>query len=290
MTGELEKSLGVIEEMSASYPRRPLASMAITYAELGQYDKAIEAIKRIQPSISHYGSFANFLVGLNRLEEAGRVLHEAQERKLDSYIFHVALYAIAFLGGDSAAMTREQQWFAAKPDMAMVGLSLESDTQAYGGRLAQARNLTRRSVDAAVRADSKENGAIWWESAALREAAFGSSAEARRAADAGWKLYPESQGVAVEAALAYAMAGDSAKAESLAAEIRKLHPLDTQTQSLWLPAIQAQLALNRHDPAGALAALQRAVPPIEYGAIAIPQQPFADLYGLHSRRGQSRGG
>ncbi|HUE03317.1 MAG TPA: hypothetical protein VMR62_27390 [Bryobacteraceae bacterium] len=123
-------------------------------------------------------------------------------------------------------------------------------------------------MDAAVRADSKENGAIWWESAALREAAFGNSAEARRAADAGWKLYPESQGVAVEAALAYAMPGDSAKAESLAAEIRKLHPLDTQTQSLWLPAIQAQLALNRHDPAGALAALQRAVPPIEYGAIA----------------------
>ena len=76
---------------------------------------------------SHYRSLANFLVGLNRLEEAGRILHESQERKLDSYIFHVALYAIAFLGGDSAAMTREQLWFAARPDMAMVGLSLESD-------------------------------------------------------------------------------------------------------------------------------------------------------------------
>jgi eukaryotic-like serine/threonine-protein kinase len=74
--------------------------------------------------------------------------------------------------------------------------------------------------------------------------------------------------VAVEAALAYAMVGDSAEAESLAAEIRKLHPLDTQSQSLWLPAIQAQLALNKHDPDTALAALQPALPPIEYGAIA----------------------
>ncbi len=268
VTGELEKAAQVFEELSSSYPRRPLATMAITYAELGQYDKAIEAIKRIRLSIGYYGSLANFLLGLNRLEEAARVLHEAQERKFDSYFFHVALYALAFLAHDSAPLTQQQQWFAAKPDVAMYGLSLESDTEAYGGRLAEARNRTRRSVGAAVRADSKENGAIWWESAALREAAFGNSAEARRAAEAGRKLYPESQGVAVEAALAYAMVGDSAKAESLAAEIRKLHPLDTQMQALWLPAIQAQLALNKHNPAAALAALQPALPPIEYGAIS----------------------
>jgi len=267
VTGELEKVAQVFQELASSYPRRPLPTEAITYAELGQYDKAIEAIKRIPPSIDHYGSLANFLLGVNRLDDAARVLHEARERKLDSYFFHVALYALAFLAQDPASLTQQQQWFAARPDLAPYGLSLESDTEAYAGRLTKARNLTRQSVDSAVRADSKENGAIWWESAALREAAFGNSAEARRAADAGWNLYPESQGVAVEAALAYAMAGESDKAESLAIKIDKLYPLDTQTQSLWLPAIRAQLALNRHDPAAALAALQPALPPIEYGAI-----------------------
>lgn len=223
---------------------------------------------------------------MNRLEEAARVLHEARERKFDSYFFHVAFYALAFLAGDSVSLTRERQWFAAQPDLEMFELSLDSDTEAYSGKLAKARNLTRQSVESAVRADSKEIGAIWLENAALREAAFGETGAARQAADAGWKLYPESQGVLVEAALAYAMAGESAKAQSLAARIQKLYPLDTQTQSLWLPAIQAQLELNRHNPAAALTALQSALPPIEYGAILF----LANISPLYTAyiRGEAR--
>src|SRR6202008_2112508 len=80
------------------------------------------------------------------------------------------------------------------------------------------------------------------------------------------KLAPASQGVEVEAALAFAMAGDTARAESLAQDLGKRYPLDTQMQSLWLPAIQAQLALNKKDPAAALNAPQ-AASPIELGQI-----------------------
>ena len=68
----------------------------------------------------------------------------------------------------------------------------------------KARERTKQAVDSAIRADSKETGAIWWENAALREAAFGNSSEAKQAAGEGLKLYPASQGVQVEAALAYA--------------------------------------------------------------------------------------
>ena len=66
------------------------------------------------------------------------------------------------------------------------------------------------------------------------------------------------QGVEVEAALAFAMAGETARAESLAQDLGKRHPLDTQMQSLWLPAIHAQLALNKKNPAAALNTLQAA--------------------------------
>ena len=38
-------------------------------------------------------------------------------------------------------------------------------------------------------------------------------------------------------------------------------------QSLWLPAIQAQLALNKKNPASALTALQAATPPLELGIV-----------------------
>jgi tetratricopeptide (TPR) repeat protein len=147
-----------------------------------------------------------------------------------------------------------------------LGLGLASDTEAYGGHLGKARELTKRAVDSAIRADSKENGAIWQENAALAQAAYGNPAEARQAAAEALKLAPTSQGVEVEAALAFAMAGDTARAESLAQDLGKRFPLDTQMQSLWLPAIQAQLALDKKNPAAALTALQ-AASPIELGQI-----------------------
>ncbi len=62
------------------------------------------------------------------------------------------------------------------------------------------------------------------------------------------------------------MAGDTARAESLAQDLNKRFPLYTQMQSLWLPAIQAQLALDRKNPAAAVTALH-ADSAIELGQI-----------------------
>jgi hypothetical protein len=91
-------------------------------------------------------------------------------------------------------------------------------------------------------------------------------AEARQSAAAALKLAPASKEAEVEAALAFAMAGDTARAESLAQDLGKRFPLDTQMQSLWLPAIQAQSALDRKNSTPALTALQAATP-IELGLI-----------------------
>ena len=63
------------------------------------------------------------------------------------------------------------------------------------------------------------------------------------------------------------MAGDAARAESLAQDLNQRFPLNTQMQSLWLPTIRAQLALDRKNPADALNGLQAAAPTIELGLI-----------------------
>ena len=102
----------------------------------------------------------------------GRAIQQAVARKLDDFILHNALYALAFLGADSSAMAEQQKWFAGHPDAENFGLSLASDTEAFAGHLGKARELTKRSVESAIRADSKENGAIWHENAAVREAAI----------------------------------------------------------------------------------------------------------------------
>jgi len=69
-----------------------------------------------------------------------------------------------------------------------------------------------------------------------------------------------------EAALAFAMANDGAHAESLARVLNQRFPLDTQMQSLWLPAIHAQLELNQKKPRAAIDLLQAAIP-VEFGQI-----------------------
>jgi hypothetical protein len=203
---------------------------------------------------------------LQRFDEARRIIQEAQARKLDDAVLHNALYALAFFEANSAAMLEQRGWYADKPEFENYGIALASDTEAYAGRVGKARELTKRAADSAIRADSKENGAIWQAIAAQREAVYGAATEARQTAGEALKLAPASPAVGSEAALAFALAGDTARAESLAQDLGKRFPLNTQMQSLWLPAIEAQLALDRKNPAVALKALQ-AASPIELGQI-----------------------
>ncbi len=273
VTGELEKAAQTNRERIANYPLNPFAyiDLAGNYDFEGQYEKSTELYRkgvRLDPDdVSSYVDLSNNLLALQRFDEARQIIQQAQTRKLDDYPLHLFLYALAFLRADSPAMAEQQQWFAGQPDAENWGLGLASDTEAYAGHLSKARELTRRSTDSAIRADSKETAAIWQESAALREAAFGNVGEARQAAAEALKLVPTSQDVGDEAALAFAMAGDVAQAESLVQDLNKRFPLDTQLQALWLPAIRAQLALTRKNPADALNALQSAAAPIELGQI-----------------------
>jgi eukaryotic-like serine/threonine-protein kinase len=270
VTGELDKAAQTYQEEIESYPRvgGAYVNLGIVYSEQGQYEKAVEVTRqalRLAPGENNYGNLANFTLALQRFDETRQVIHEAQARKLDNFILRNALYALAFLGSDSAAMAEQQRWFAGKPEE-NSGLALASDTEAYGGHVGKARELTKRAVDSAIRADSKENGAIWQAIAAQWKAAYGNPVDARQSAAEALKLVPASQGVEVEAALAFTMAGDTPRAESLAQDLGKRYPLDTQMQSLWLPAIQAQVALNKKNPAAALNTLQ-AASPIELGLI-----------------------
>jgi tetratricopeptide (TPR) repeat protein/predicted Ser/Thr protein kinase len=272
VTGELDKAVQTYQEAIESYPRyfAAYANLGTIFAEQGKYENADEVTRqalRLAPdSVNLYDNIANYALALQRFDETRQAIHEAQVRKADDFILHNALYALAFLGADSAAMAEQQQWFAGKPEHENDGLSLASDTEAYAGHLGKTRELTKRAVDSAIRADSMESAAIWQAIAAQRETAYGNATDARQQAAEALKLAPASQGVEVEAALAFAMAGDTARAESLAQDLGKRYPLDTQMQSLWLPAIQGQLGLNKKNPTAALNTLQ-AASPIELGQI-----------------------
>jgi DNA-binding winged helix-turn-helix (wHTH) protein/tetratricopeptide (TPR) repeat protein len=270
--GDLDKSAQAYREQIESYPRvvSAYANLGIVFAKQGQYEKATEITRqgmRIAPDrVGWYDNLALYTLALQHFDEARQVLHEAQARKLDDSGIHDALYGLAFLGSDSAAMAEQQQWYAGRADYQSLGLAIASDSEAYGGHLNKARELAMRAVDSAIRADSRENGGIWQAIAAQREAAYGNSAQARQRAAEALKLAPASQTAQSHAALALAMAGDTAGAESVAQDLEKRFPLDTQMQSLWLPTIRAQLALHRKNPVVALNALPPASP-IDLGLI-----------------------
>jgi DNA-binding winged helix-turn-helix (wHTH) protein/tetratricopeptide (TPR) repeat protein len=271
-TGELDKAAKTFEEEMQIYPREDAAyvNLGLVYAAEGQYEKAAEITKQAASfapgSVSEYENLANDALALQRYDETRQVIREAQGRNIDDFILHNALYALAFVGADPGAMAAQQQWFAGKPEFENVGLALASYSEAYFGRLSKSRELTKQAVSSAVRADNKENAAVYLAIAAQREAAVGNPAQAQQAAAEALKISPASQGAESEAALALAMAGDSMRAESLAQDLNKRFPLDTQMQSLLLPPIQAQLALNKKNPEAALAALQAAAP-VELGQI-----------------------
>jgi len=273
VTGELDRAAQTFREEIESYPRSSGAyvNLAVLNAFKGQYEKAAEIDRqaiRVAPDLENArANLAHNSFALQHFDEARQIIHEAQAQGIDDFYFHNVLYAFAFLGADSAAMSVQQQWYADKPQFENFGLALASDSEGYVGHLRKARELTKRAVDSAIRADNKENGAIFQAIAAQREAAYGNAAEARQTAAKALKLAPESPGAESEAALAFAMAGDKTRAESLAQDLGKRFPMDTQMQSLWLPVIQAQLALDREDPALALT-IPQAASPMELGLIS----------------------
>ena len=279
-TGEREKAAQTYQQEIENYPRVDSAygNLGSVYAEQGRYEKALEVTKeaaRLSPdTVSWRENIANNDLALQRFDEARQALNEAQARKLDDYILHNALYGVAFLDADSAAMAEQERWYASQPEYENFGLALESDTEAYAGHLSNARELTKNAVASAVRADSRENGAIWQANAAVAEAAYGNAIEARRSADEALKLAP-SQSVESEAALALAMAGDTKRAKVLTQDLAQRFPLDDQMRAIWLPTIRAQLALDEKNPVAALSALPVGSPivgsPIEFG-----QQTFVN--------------
>lgn len=276
----------LVENGSQDY--RVYDKLGVVYARLGRYDKAAafarQAIKLAPDAVDPHANLVIASMSLQQPEDAHDLIRRALASHMDSPDFHSVLYALAFLapaGTDKPAMADQSRWFAGHPERESSGLALASNTAAYGGHLTKARDLTKRAVEAARQGDSAELPGAWQALAALREAAFGNVAEAREQAEKALKLSPAGPDVVVEAALTFAILGDSARAETLAQDINKRFPNNTQFQALWLPAIRAQLALVKKNPEAAIAALDPAVA-LELGESTFGPNP-ACMYTTYLR-------
>ncbi|MGC2422644.1 MAG: protein kinase [Candidatus Acidiferrales bacterium] len=258
--GDLEKARQVYELWAQTYPRDwvPVIDLYGIDVQIGQYDKALDEARevlRLTPTAEAYDAIATSLLSMNRLEEAKSVAEEARMKTFDSSQLHALLYEIAFLRNDTAEMARQVAWWEDKAAGENVPLALEASTAAYSGKLEQARDLSRQAVAAAENAQEEELAARYETDAAWREALFGNAAEAKSLAAAALSL-SSGQNVQYGAAMAYALAGDTSRAETIAKDLDSQRPQDTVVQLGLLPTIRAQLAIARKDPSRAIDVLQ----------------------------------
>jgi tetratricopeptide (TPR) repeat protein len=289
-TGNLNQAAEAYQQLVAggSQDYRVNDNLGIVYARLGQYDKAIasarEAVKLAPDAASPYANLAIDLMARQDPEDAHDTVRRAMSKGIDSLRFHSALYALAFLspaGPDKPLMADQLQWFARRPKYESYGLMLASNREAFAGHVAKARDLAARAVDAANQGEHADLPAVWAESAALREAAFGNTDEARKQTEAGLKLVHTGSEAEAQAALTFALIGDAARADALTRSVNQRFPADTQLRSVWLPAVRSQLALLKKNPDQAINDLAPAVA-LELGESTFGPNPSC-LYSTYLR-------
>ena len=265
VTGDLEQAKQAGELWVQAYPRDGYAreKLGTVYGDLGDNEKAYSQAKeavRLDPesNINIFNSVTT-ASALNRLDEAQRTLDTAKARGLDGPEIHVSMYSLAFLRGDPAETQRQIAWAVSEPGTEYLFLSTHSDTEAYYGRLHNARSLSRHAVESATREGIRETAALCEISAALREVELGNVSRARQGVRIALSLAP-SASVKFLVVLILAKTGDTALANALAKELEEKNPSNTLTKFYWLPTLRASLELHAGNPQAALSQLQIVAP------------------------------
>ena len=262
VTGELEKAIQTYETWAQTYPRNnePLGNLGVDYIYLGQYESAVNAsledLRLFPGSAAAFTNLVGLYTALKRPQDAKVKYQEAVAHKVNNPILHGNRYGVAFYENDMTEMERQLEGQKNKPGEDVL-LSFASDTDAFYGRLAGAREKSQRAVDLAGHADAKETAAEWQMNSALREAEFGNAERARQETAAALAT-AATQDVQTLAALALARTGDAVQARKIADDLAHRFPLNTMINRYWLPAIDASIEMGRNNPAKAIEQLRTA--------------------------------
>jgi len=227
VTGDLEAARKDIEVWAQLYPRDPVpwANLNVVYLFLGDYDKVLTTTQTAV-DLSGVKELSTNLVWayifVNRIDEA-KALVEPAARSTDGPLYHLNLYMIDFLKHDTDGMRREAAAASSNTTWGHIALNYESDTAAYFGQFANARDFTRHAVDAAEKSDNPESAASYETDAALREALVGNMASATEYANAALAL-SNGKDVQAQAAFALSLAGNPAQAARMAADLAGRFP------------------------------------------------------------------
>ncbi|MGZ5481981.1 MAG: protein kinase domain-containing protein [Pyrinomonadaceae bacterium] len=259
VTGDLEKSIETLHSLMLTYPRdyETLNTLGRLYADLGQYEKAVEKFRealRIDPEgASSYAGLGTALRSLNRFEEAKQTYQQAIARKVDIYYYHIDLFNIGFVQGDTAAMQRELEWAKANTDH--NALTWSANSMAFGGQLNDAHEIYDRRAQGELASGNKLHASDLMSSNAWRMAVVGKCGAALKDMAQASGLPPSAHS-SLRFGLTLALCGDVNRARSLADEEAKRSPKDTWVNSIQVPVLRAAIEIRRGNPREAIQLLE----------------------------------
>ena len=238
-TGEVDKEIDGWQLAVRNYPREWTFhnQLSVVYVDLGRYEEGLkEALEaaRLQPDTdAPYRRQLDVYICLNRLPEAKQVGEKVRMKGLDGPRIHQRFLEAAYVADDPAAISKEIQWFAGKPEE-YLSLGLQAANRNIHGQRSESHRLYQRAAEMVQRRGLRDVAAEFEDADARADALAGNCRTAR------------GLGRPVQA---LAFCGDAVQAEKLAAEISKLTPNGTIWNEVQQPAMQAAIALYRDQPA-----------------------------------------
>jgi DNA-binding winged helix-turn-helix (wHTH) protein/tetratricopeptide (TPR) repeat protein len=281
VAGNLEAGHQTLELWAATYPHDSYVHGLLSgfcSQGTGRYEQSIEEAKQalaIDPDFTPaYINLGFSYFYLDRLSEAKSVVAQALGRKMNVPEILLLNFYLASLAGDEKGMSEATNLAKNAPAAEDWITYSQALVLARSGRLRMARETTERAMELAGQSGQRERAATYEAGEASWEALIGNSSAAAKDATAALK---SSRGRDVEyaAAFALALAGDYARAKSIANDLAKRFPEDTSVKFNYLPALRGLFALHDGSPERAVELLQSAVP-YEF---AVPSVDFNTFFG-----------
>ena len=265
VTGNLETARTSFQAWAQTYPRdeEPQVYLWFAYAAMGDYPKAnaaaLQALNLNPASGNNVVNLALSYQWINQLDRAKATAKESRAHGVDSPWLPLVLYLVNFLEHDAVGMQQQVAGATGKPGVDDQILFLQSETATYNGEFAKSRELTRGAADSAQRSSQKEAAAEYQSHSAVREALAGEMPSAKQDVQTALAIAAGRQAEGFSA-IALGLAGDSAQAERLAADLGKRFSEDTVVKFNYLPMIRASIALHSGDGKRAIDALAASAP------------------------------
>ncbi len=265
VTGEADKTIDVYEQWKRTYPREtlPWDNLALRYESLGQHEKSLEnasqAMKLDPQDTYAYQNVTDAYLSLGRFDEAQAIILQAATLKIPPRTTRFTRLQMAFAkGADDTALERIAEEGYGSLDEPLI-LFQRMRGEFTRGHIKHAHAAAERSVQYCRQHGNQEFAAIVRAVEGSLEADFGYDNDARQHIAEALTLSSEKDTRTIVAAVLPQL-GDVARAQKFKDALAAQYPTDLLLNKVNLAAAQAAIALQKNQPAQALAALEPSAP------------------------------